>query len=454
MNPPPLETLGRYKILDLLGRGAMGVVYKAIDPAIDRMVAIKTINLNMSADELAEYEARFAQEVKAAGRLNHPNIVAIYDVGKTDDFAWMAMEFVDGHELKALLRGGKPLPLADGLDLIQQVAEGLAFAHSKDVVHRDIKPSNIMITRDDEHAIAKITDFGIARMSSSAVRTMTGIVLGSPRYMSPEQVLGRKVGPPSDVFSLGVVLYETLTGAAPFDSPSINSIMYQTVHEACQPPSTLNSALAPELDMLVNKALAKAPEERFASMRDFARAIREVRQALGSAPDSRARASLLSTIGPLPAPKAPAGNLLDGLQPGPPLDPAELTRVAERATPRHAGGTLPPVAAARPGEATDPGATNRRLSRDFDSTSATRRLAALTEQLKEVESILETPPPGAPPAASEPAGNIAAAAPRNAIELDATRIHVGAPRPFPIGAAALLCALAALNLGLLVALAL
>lgn len=446
-----IETLGRYKILDMLGRGAMGVVYKAIDPAIDRVVAIKTINLTLSDDELAEYEARFAQEVKAAGRLNHPNIVSIYDVGRTDDFAWMAMEFVDGHELKALLRGQKALPVNDGLDIIQQVAEGLAFAHGKDVVHRDIKPSNIMITEDEDHAIAKVTDFGIARMSSSSVKTMTGIVLGSPRYMSPEQVLGKKVGPPSDIFSLGVVLFETLTGSAPFDSPSINSIMYQTVHEPCPQASILNAELPPELDRIVAKAMAKLPEERFASMREFARAIREARQMLLE-PASPARASLLKTLGPAPAPVRPLANLLDGLTPPAPLDPAEITRMAPRAaapvSPSSESKT-PPQAE----ETTDPRATTRRMSRDFDSTSATRRLAALTEQIREVDALLveELPPPVATPVANAPAaenGNKA----RKAIELDPTRAYPRPEQPFPIGAAVLLGGLAALNLGLLVAL--
>ncbi len=467
MPQPTIETLGRYKVLDLLGRGAMGVVYKAIDPAIDRVVAIKTINLTLSDDELAEYEARFAQEVKAAGRLNHPNIVSIYDVGKTDDFAWMAMEFIDGHELKTLLRGQKALPVNDGLDIIQQVAEGLAFAHGKDIVHRDIKPSNIMITEDEDHAIAKITDFGIARMSSSSVKTMTGIVLGSPRYMSPEQVLGKKVGPASDIFSLGVVMFETLTGSAPFDSPSINSIMYQTVHEPCPQASALNGELPPELDRIVSKAMAKLPEERFASMREFARAIRDARQMLIE-PASPARASLLKTLGPIPAPAKPLANLLDGLAAPAPLDPAELTRVAPREAPKPAAPAVSgaasapapaaasPVAAkpiaAAPSEATDPRGTTRRLSRDFDSTSATRKLAALTEQIREVETLLkdDAPPPPAEAPASRPSETPPSEASRKAIELDPTRAYPRPERSFPMGAALLLGGLVALNVVLFV----
>ncbi|HEX4858156.1 MAG TPA: serine/threonine-protein kinase [Usitatibacteraceae bacterium] len=548
MSAPNIETLGRYKVLEMLGRGAMGVVYKAVDPAIDRLVAIKTINLTLTADELAEYEARFSQEVKAAGRLNHPNIVSVYDVGKTDDFAWMAMEFIDGPELKALMRGQKPLPMLDALDIVQQVAEALAFAHSKDVVHRDVKPSNIMITGDDERLIAKVTDFGIARMSSSAVKTMTGIVLGSPRYMSPEQVLGKKVGPPTDIFSLGVVLFEALTGAAPFDSPSINSIMYQTVHEPLSPPSTVNPQLPGELDAIVAKAMMKSPEERFASMREFARVLKDARRNLmGSATGVTVRPSLLALAASAPpgSPTSPQKSLLD-----PPgvrtqeLDPAEVTRAASREVPRqpapagaeHVPGSEPaagpataspvpapaapeipaaipkavpsppaaapqevpapaPIAAASTSLATDepdPRETTRRLSRDFDSTIATRRLAALTEQIGEVERLLPKPPAASPaaaqsPPAAEPATAIGAAAaeampaatapqvasavapdaapapadapeaaaaqaaPRKAIDFT-TRVVALEPAAFPLVPALLLGALVLLNLGLLAAL--
>jgi len=194
-----ISTLGRYKIVAEIGQGAMGIVYKAVDPIIDRTVAIKTINLNLSRQELEEYEARFQQEIKAAGRLNHPNIVTIYDVGKTDQVAYMAMEFLEGNELKDIIASGQ-LPVPEAVvDIISQVADGLWFAHQQDIVHRDVKPSNIMVMAG---GIAKITDFGIARLPNSAVKTMTGLILGSPRYMSPEQVLGRRADHRSDLFSL------------------------------------------------------------------------------------------------------------------------------------------------------------------------------------------------------------------------------------------------------------
>ena len=178
-----IETLGRYKILSTIGQGAMGVVYRAVDPMIDRIVAIKTVNLSLNKDELAEYELRFRQEIKAAGRLNHPNIVTVYDVGRNEDMAYMAMEFLEGKELKDILADDGRPEVASSVDWIAQIAQGLGFAHDNDIVHRDVKPSNIMIVRG---GLAKITDFGIARMPASAVKTMTGLILGSPRYMSPE----------------------------------------------------------------------------------------------------------------------------------------------------------------------------------------------------------------------------------------------------------------------------
>jgi eukaryotic-like serine/threonine-protein kinase len=281
MSRPPLEILGRYKILRVIGRGAMGVVYEAIDPDIDRVVAIKTINLTLSPEEMVKYEARFKQEIKAAGRLNHPNIVTIYDVGKVENFAYMAMEFIHGCELKDVLKSGTSLSVDVALDIIAQAAEGLAFAHSREIIHRDVKPANIMLLENDEGVVAKITDFGIARMPASALKTMTGMVMGSPRYMSPEQVVGGKLSARSDIFSLGVVMYEALTGTAPFESDSISSIMYQTVHAVEKPPSNLNPLLDPELDAIVAMALAKLPEDRFETMKAFSRKLRDVIRSRG-----------------------------------------------------------------------------------------------------------------------------------------------------------------------------
>jgi len=294
-----IATLGRYKIISEIGQGAMGVVYKAVDPIIDRTVAIKTINLNLSKSELEEYEARFQQEIKAAGRLNHPNIVTIYDVGKTDQVAYMAMEFLEGKELKDMIASGQIPPADQVVDIIAQVADGLHFAHQQDIVHRDVKPSNIMVMKN---MLAKITDFGIARLPNSAVKTMTGLILGSPRYMSPEQVIGKAIDARSDIFSLGVVLYEALTAVAPFDGDNVNAIMYATVNTTPPPPSQHNRAVPPMLDLIVAKAMAKLLEDRYQSIKEFGDDLREVRRQMDS---SRPAAALKAMTAPPSRPPAP-----------------------------------------------------------------------------------------------------------------------------------------------------
>ena len=364
----PLEILGRYKILRVIGRGAMGIVYEAIDPDIDRVVAIKTINLTLSPEEMVQYEARFKQEIKAAGRLNHPNIVTIYDVGKTDNFAYMAMEFINGCELKDLLKSGNALPIDVALDIVAQAADGLAFAHSRDIIHRDVKPANIMLLENEDGLVAKITDFGIARMPASVVKTMTGMVMGSPRYMSPEQVVGRNLSARSDIFSLGVVLYEALTGLAPFEADSISSIMYQTVHAVEQPPSNLNPKLDPELDAIVAKALAKSPDDRFETMKAFSRKLREVIR-------SRAGGTSLSLAQLRTPPDMP--------------DAASVSATAGDAT------VPPPLRADRDGTCVAPAipivertAWPVAISNQFDSTIATLRLAEITAQTAELSEFI------------------------------------------------------------------
>jgi len=251
------QSLGRYRILDVIGRGAMGIVYKAVDPAIDRVVAIKTINLSLAGHELDEYEARFQQEIKAAGRSSHPNIVTIYDVGRTDEVAYMAMEFLNGRELKDLLAEGRRPDVETTLDLMAQVADGLAFAHKQGIVHRDVKPSNIMVIDLPGGALAKITDFGIARAPGSAVKTMTGIVLGSPRYMSPEQVVGKPLDARSDIFSLGVVLYEMLTGQIPFKGDRDQTVIYSILNLDPTPVRAITTHVPARLEKIVRKAMSK-----------------------------------------------------------------------------------------------------------------------------------------------------------------------------------------------------
>jgi len=341
-----IETLGRYRILSIIGQGAMGVVYKAVDPMIDRTVAIKTVNLNLSRDEIEEFEARFQQEIKAAGRLNHPNIVTIYDVGRNENIAYMAMEFLEGKELKDILADGDGVPLvATTVDWIAQIAQGLGFAHENDIVHRDVKPSNIMVVRG---GLAKITDFGIARMPASAVKTMTGLILGSPRYMSPEQVIGKALDHRTDIFSLGVVLHETLTGTPPFDGDNVNAIMYATVNTQPPPPSSTNPQVPAMLDLIIAKALAKTVDERYQSMREFASDLNEVKRLLVS----------LQPGGRIVATQSPA-----------PTRPISLEELG--------GGRYQ-----KKDEAADE-AKPLKIAKAFDSFDATLKLAAMTNQTAE-----------------------------------------------------------------------
>jgi serine/threonine-protein kinase len=333
------QLLGRYELLSELGQGAMGVVYKARDPVLDRVVAIKTINLTLPKDELSEYEARFYQEARAAGGLNHPNIVTIYDIGKSERIAYMAMEFLEGEELRSILSHREPLPVTLALDIAAQVAEGLDYAHERHIVHRDIKPANIMIVRD---GLVKITDFGIARMRTNEVKTMTGMILGSPKYMSPEQVAGKRADHRADLFSLGVVLYEMLTGEAPFLADSIHGIMYQILNFTPPAPSTKNPELPEIVDLIVAKALAKSVDERYQSAREFADDLK----------------SCCDTL--LGKQSVPAG-----VRDNPAADGSRQRTAALKGAP-------PPAAAP------DSEGHGLALAKSFDSYAATLRLAALT----------------------------------------------------------------------------
>ncbi|MFH2135522.1 MAG: serine/threonine-protein kinase [Pseudomonadota bacterium] len=334
-----ISQLGRYEVISELGQGAMGVVYKARDPLIDREVAIKTINLSLALEEREEYEARFYQEAKAAGRLSHPNIVTIYDVGRTGDIAYIAMEYLHGRELRDVLNENKILPVSQVLDVIIQVAQGLAYAHEHEIVHRDVKPSNVMIVRDGH---VKITDFGIARMASAAVRTQTGMVLGSPKYMSPEQVLGKVTDQRSDIFSLGVMLYEMLTGQVPFIGENVNAIMYQTLNAIPAPPSNANSAVPEMLNYIVAKALAKDLDARYQNASEMVNDLRACREALPRSTDTS--------------------------------QPAKRTATMTRSSTED--DSKPVVALG--------------LSASFDSNEATMRLAAMTASKEEVEELAKT----------------------------------------------------------------
>jgi serine/threonine-protein kinase len=260
------KKIGRYKIVDELGRGAMGVVYRAEDPALDRTVALKTIILSDEAEGRADYAKRFFLEAKAAGKLTHPNIVTTFDFGEEDGLAYMAMELLEGTELRERLKNGA-LPPAEAMEIAAQIAEGLAFAHERGVVHRDIKPGNIMLP---ERGQAKIMDFGIARMRAADHKTSTGMVLGTPKYMSPEQIVGTPVDHRSDIFSLGIVLYEMLTGVRLFSGDDVAQIAHNVTQVEPEPPTRLDPTLPSMLDFVVARALKKDPAVRYQDARELA----------------------------------------------------------------------------------------------------------------------------------------------------------------------------------------
>lgn len=294
--------IGRYQVVATLGQGAMGTVYKAVDPLIERTVAIKTINLNLSKEERARFEERFYREAKSAGRLNHSNIVTIYDVGETDDIAYIAMEYLDGESLREMLDSGVVLPVDMIGTIAARIADALNYAHENQVVHRDIKPANIMITPGRD---VKIMDFGIAQIPAGS-RTQLGTVLGSPQYMAPEQVAGGTTDGRTDIFALGVVLYEMLTGTLPFNGDNLSAIMYKVLNEDPAPPSTLNPRVPPFFDRIVSRALAKRPRDRYQTAGAFAR---DLRAGDGAPPDAeRLPAAGMTPIPPWRAGRAQAGH--------------------------------------------------------------------------------------------------------------------------------------------------
>jgi serine/threonine protein kinase len=339
---PAFTHLGRYRIIRELGRGAMGVVYEAEDESLQRRVAIKTVLLPEDASERAQHEGRFRQEAKAAGGLCHPHVITIHELGREGQWLYIVMEMLPGVELADLMKQ-HALSLPVAVKLAAQIASGLAAAHARGVVHRDIKPSNIMVLPGNH---AKIMDFGIARVQASEVRTQTGLVLGSPKYMSPEQVEGVAVDHRSDIFSLGSVAYEMVAGVPPFDGADLGSLLMDIVRSAPPPPSARNAVVPPALDEIIVKAMRKDPAERYQAADELARDLERV-------------ASWLATAAVQPARQASAPvrgvDLLFGDTATVPLQP---TDTAVPARPRHTAAQL-----------------NWPISADFDSSTALQRMA-------------------------------------------------------------------------------
>ena len=263
-----MQKIGKYTISGEIGKGGMGIVYRGSDPYIGRTVAIKTVRLDVLRQESGRDEAlkRFLREAQAAGSLSHPNIVTIYDVGEHEGLIYIAMEYIDGCSLEGLLRQGREFTLEEIGRLFAQIASALDYAHGRGIIHRDIKPANILVGRDLKVAIV---DFGIARTSASTM-TQTGMLMGTPRYMSPEQIAGKKVDGRSDIFSLGAILYELITRRNPFEGESITTVIYKIMHAELPPLSDFNKHLPPGLERVVRKALARDPDLRYASCGELA----------------------------------------------------------------------------------------------------------------------------------------------------------------------------------------
>jgi serine/threonine-protein kinase len=266
-----MATFGRYEILGKLGEGAMGVVYRARDGAIGRVVALKMLSAELGAED--ELHRRFEREAEAIGRLSHPNIVTVYDLGQANGQLYMAMELLEGDDLRSLIERKVDIPLADRVRILVQICEGLAYAHSRGVVHRDIKPANIVVTANGK---VKILDFGLARVATRATITRKGMILGTPDYMAPEQAMGKLVDRRSDAFSTGSVFYEFLTGEKPFKGKTLHAVLFQIIQESPDPVLTLNPELPTRLAAVIHRMLIKDPDKRYQSLDEVGRDLQEM----------------------------------------------------------------------------------------------------------------------------------------------------------------------------------
>jgi serine/threonine-protein kinase len=322
MGEGELKTLGRYTIERTLGKGAMGVVYEGLDPKLNRRVAIKTIlKSHLDPDTAKDYSMRFSREAQAVARLNHPHIVQVYDFAEEGDIAYLVMEFIRGKELKNFFDANERFDIKEAVRIMGELLDALEFAHNAGVIHRDIKPANVML---DARARTKLTDFGVARVQdvdrTHAERTQAGTMVGTPAYMSPEQITGSSVDKRSDLFSAGIILYQFLTGEKPFTGGGAWTIAKKIIQEDPPLPSSLNNAVTPLFDAVVNKALAKAPEMRYQSAKDFAVALKRALEGRGEEEDAdktvAGEMSIPSGIRPVPQPK-PAAALGSGMQTSP-----------------------------------------------------------------------------------------------------------------------------------------
>ncbi len=310
-------SIGRYRVLNVLGRGAMGVVYLGYDEAIDRQVAIKTIHRRLlDEDGDQEWLERFRREVRAAGRCLHPNIVTVFEYGEVEGTPYIVMEYVQGRELRDYLKERQPLPLDSAVAIIVQVLNALSHAHAHGVVHRDIKPANVIVLADGQ---VKVTDFGIARMDASSDLTQAGMMVGTPSYMAPEQFRDQHPDHRADLYAAGVVLFELLTGVRPFSGRNASELMCQVLTESPQRVTQLNPALPAELDAVLNRALAKDPGQRFQEARAFIAALEGLKLVEREAAMD---GSTVIRVAPVQTPEPPVNTV-------PGWDPALLTQAEQ-----------------------------------------------------------------------------------------------------------------------------
>ncbi|HMK93271.1 MAG TPA: serine/threonine-protein kinase, partial [Thermoleophilia bacterium] len=324
-----METIGKYQVQKVLGRGGMGTVYEALDPLINRKVALKTMMAGLADNK--DLRERFLREAQAAGGLRHRNIVTVYDLGEDKGQPYIAMEFIEGTDLEKIIGNREPLSIEWKVDILRQVCEGLAYAHERGIVHRDVKPANIRVSPEGE---VKIMDFGIAHLQSSTM-TKSGLVLGTVHYMSPEQIVGQKVDHRADIFSVGAIAYELISGHKPFDGDSITAVMYKIMHDRPDPAALPHTDFSPGLESVVLKALARDMSERYRSLTDMhadlERLVREVAARLHKAAVAPGEPA---TAPAAPAPPKTAGPAPPAADPAPP-DAARQApaRPAEAATP-------------------------------------------------------------------------------------------------------------------------
>ena len=293
-----MASFGRYDVVDKLGEGAMGVVWRARDRNLNRVVALKMLSTELGDED--ELHQRFHREAEAIGRLSHPNIVSVYDLGEAEGRVYMAMELLEGEDLRALIESQTNIALAERVRILLDICAGVGYAHSRGVTHRDIKPANIMVTADGR---VKLLDFGLARVATRETITRRGVILGTPDYMSPEQAMGKPVDNRTDIFSSGAVFYEFLTQHKPFKGKTLHSVLYQIISEEPDPILTLNPDVPARLARVVHRMLDKDPDKRYQTMEDVGRDIEGIHDAL--------RRSHSRSAVPLRTPLASGGSIAE-----------------------------------------------------------------------------------------------------------------------------------------------